>query len=401
MTATNGSHKQHQVVIVGGGSAGITVASHLLQQRPGTDVVIIEPSEKHYYQPLWTLVGGGVFPREESERSEASVMPPGATWIKDAVTEFLPEENKIKTQGGQTIGYHYLVVAPGIQINWNKVKGLEGNVGQNGICSNYSYDTVEYTWECIQNLKSGTAIFTQPSTPIKCGGAPQKIAYLAEDHFRRTGRRSQIEVMFVSASGVIFSVPKYAQALNQAIDRKGMQTLYLHDLVEVRPEAKEAVFKHMQSGEEKVIAYDMIHITPPQGPPDFIKNSPLGNADGWVDVNKDTLQHNRYSNIFGLGDASSLPTSKTGAAIRKQAPTVVHNLMAALEGKPMPDIYNGYTSCPLVTGYGSLILAEFDYDGNSQESFPFNQAEERYSMYMLKKYGLPRIYWHGMLKGRL
>ena len=401
MTATNGSHKQHQVVIVGGGSAGITVASHLLQQRPGTDVVIIEPSEKHYYQPLWTLVGGGVFPREESERSEASVMPPGATWIKDAVTEFLPEENKIKTQGGQTIGYHYLVVAPGIQINWNKVKGLEGNVGQNGICSNYSYDTVEYTWECIQNLKSGTAIFTQPSTPIKCGGAPQKIAYLAEDHFRRTGRRSQIEVMFVSASGVIFSVPKYAQALNQAIDRKGMQTLYLHDLVEVRPEAKEAVFKHMQSGEEKVIAYDMIHITPPQGPPDFIKNSPLGNADGWVDVNKDTLQHNRYSNIFGLGDASSLPTSKTGAAIRKQAPTVVHNLMAALEGKPMPDVYNGYTSCPLVTGYGSLILAEFDYDGNSQESFPFNQAEERYSMYMLKKYGLPRIYWHGMLKGRL
>ncbi|MCB9101542.1 MAG: NAD(P)/FAD-dependent oxidoreductase [Anaerolineales bacterium] len=400
MSANNGSLK-HQVVIVGGGSAGITVAAHLLNQRPGTDVVIIEPSDKHYYQPLWTLVGGGVFPREESQRNEAALIPPGATWLKDAVTEFLPDQNQVKTRSGQTIGYEFLVVAPGIQLNWDKVKGLKGNVGKNGICSNYAYDTVEYTWECIQNLKSGVALFTQPSTPIKCGGAPQKIAYLAEDHFRRSGRRSQIEVMFVSASGVIFSVPKYAQALNQAIDRKGIQTRYLQDLVEVRPEAKEAVFRHMTSGEETVIKYDMIHITPPQGPPDFIKNSPLGNVDGWVDVNKDTLQHNRYPNIFGLGDASSLPTSKTGAAIRKQAPTVVHNLISALSGQPLTEVYNGYTSCPLVTGYGSLILAEFDYDGNSQESFPFNQAEERYSMYMLKKYGLPRIYWHGMLKGRL
>jgi len=398
--SANGQVK-HQVVVVGGGSAGITAAAHLLNQKPEVDVAIIEPSDKHYYQPLWTLVGGGVFPKEASERNEATLIPPGATWIKDAVTEFDPDNNQVKTHDGKTIGYDFMIVAPGIQINWNQVKGLAGNVGTNGICSNYSYDKVEYTWECIQNLKSGKAIFTHPATPIKCGGAPQKIAYLAEDYFKQSGVRSKINVVFASASAVIFAVPKYAQALNQAIDRKGIETRYLHNLIEIRPSSKEAIFKHIQTEEEIVMSYDMIHVTPPQGPPDFIKNSPLGNQDGWVDVNKDTLQHNRYANIFGLGDSSNLPTSKTGAAIRKQAPTLVHNLISAIEGRPLNASYNGYTSCPLVTGYGSLILAEFDYNGKPQESFPFNQAEERYSMYLLKKHALPRLYWHGMLRGRI
>lgn len=399
MTA-NGNLK-HQVVIVGGGTAGITVAAHLLTQRPQTDVAIIEPSEKHYYQPLWTLVGGGVFPREESERDEAAVIPPGASWIKDAVIEFDPTNNAVLTQGGRRVEYNFLVVSPGLKLDWERVKGLKGNVGQHNICSNYTYETVPYTWETLQNFKGGTAVFTQPSPPIKCGGAPQKITYLADDYFRKSGVRDKTDIHFFSGEPNIFSVTKYAATLNKVIDRKGIITHFLHELVEVRPEAKEAVFKDLSSGAETTISYDMIHVTPPQGPPDFVKNSPLANKAGWLELDHYTLQHVHYANIFGLGDGSNLPTSKTGAAIRKQAPTVVHNLMATMAGQPLPDRYDGYTSCPLVTGYGSLVLAEFDYNKAPQESFPFDQSEERYSMYMLKKYGLPRIYWHGMLKGRM
>lgn len=385
-----------KVVIVGGGTAGISVAARLHD----FDLTICEPSEKHYYQPLWTLVGGGIVPKEMSERDEKDYIPANAKWIKEKVVGFLPEENAVKTESGQKISYDFLIVAAGIQIDWDKVKGLTETLGKDGVCSNYSYQTVDSTWEFIRNFKGGNAIFTQPNTPIKCGGAPQKIAYLAEDYFRIHGLRDKANIKFITGTPSIFAVGHYAKALMKHCEETGITTIFKHNLVELRPSSKEAVFHHVETGEELVEKYDMIHVTPPMSAPDFIKQSPLANEQGWVDVNKSTLQHNKYENIFGLGDSSSLPTSKTGAAIRKQAPVLVENLRSLAEGKPLTANYNGYTSCPLVTGYDSLILAEFDYDLQPQETFPFDQSKERYSMYLLKRYVLPPLYWHGMLRGR-
>ncbi|GIU80976.1 MAG: NAD(P)/FAD-dependent oxidoreductase [Acidobacteria bacterium] len=388
-----------KVVIVGGGTAGITVAAQLRRKSKDLDITIIEPSEKHYYQPLWTLVGGGIVPKEESQRDEKDYIPEGVTWIKDAVVEFLPEKNSVVTKEGKHIGYDFLVVAPGIQIDWHKVKGLPEAITKDGVCSNYSYDTVDSTWRFISNFRGGNAIFTQPNTPVKCAGAPQKICYLAEDYFRKKGIRSKAKVKFISGMPKIFGVPKYAEALTKHCQEKEIETIFKYNLTEIRPASKEAIFHHVETGEELIERYDMIHVTPPMSAPDFLKQSPLGNKDGWVDVDKATLQHNRYENIFALGDASSLPTSKTGAAIRKQAPVLVENLLRVIKGNKPSSNYNGYTSCPLVTGYGKLILAEFDYDLNPMETFPFDQSKERYSMYLLKRYILPQLYWHGMLKG--
>ncbi|MGB0388889.1 MAG: NAD(P)/FAD-dependent oxidoreductase [Ardenticatenaceae bacterium] len=392
----------HQVLIVGGGSAGLTVAAHLSNSPNAPQIGIIEPSEKHYYQPIWTLVGGGVFPKEVSERNQADFIPAGATWIKDMVASFDPDNNNVTTQGGETITYDYLIVAAGIQIDWSKIPGLAESVGKpgTGVCSNYSYETVDSTWNNVRNFRGGTAIFTQPNTPIKCAGAPQKICYLAEDHFRKSGIRDRSNVIFASAGGGIFGVKKYATSLNAVIDRKGIDARYKHNLIALHPDKREAVFEQLGGGENVTLKYDMIHVTPPMSAPDFIENSPLAASSGWVEVDKYTTQHLRYPNVFSLGDCSSLPTSKTGAAIRKQAPTTAANLMAVMNGMPLTSTYDGYTSCPLVTGYGSLILAEFDYDKNPKESFPFDQAQERYSMYAMKAYGLPRLYWHGMLRGR-
>lgn len=391
----------HRVVIVGGGSAGITAAAHLAKALPYGSIAIIEPSRKHYYQPLWTLVGGGVFSKQTTEREESAVIPSGTTWIQDAVTEFLPAENILTTQGGKRIRYDFLIVAAGIQLDWEKVKGLKEAIGKDDVCSNYSYEHVDKTWEFIRRFQGGNAIFTQPLPPIKCAGAPQKIMYLADDHFRKVGVRNKTNVIFASAAPTIFAVKKYAEALNQVVARKGIDTRYKHNLVEIRPQSKEAIFENLETKEPVVLKYDMIHVTPPMSAPDFIKRSPLANEAGWVDVDKATLQHVRYPNVFSLGDSSSLPTSKTGAAIRKQTPVLVKNLLATMQGQSAPLHYDGYTSCPLVTGYGKLILAEFDYDLNPKETFPFDQSRERYSMYLLKAYGLPAIYWHGMLKGRM
>jgi len=395
----------HQVLIVGGGTAGLTVASQLLNRENPPDVAVIEPSDEHYYQPLWTLIGGGVFPKEESARPMREVMPKGVTWIKESAASFDPDANTVTTAEGNTYGYDYLVMAAGIQVNWDEIPGIADAVGnpETGVVSNYDYNTCESTWQAIQDFpKGGTALFTEPTTGVKCGGAPQKIMYLADDAFRRQGVRDGSRIAFMKAKGKLFSSPPYEETLYDVVDRKGIELNLMTKLVEVKPDSKEAVFRNLETDEQTTETYDLLHVVPPMGAPDFIADSPLSNEEGWVDVDAKTLQHNTYDNVFALGDNSSLPTSKTGAAVRKQAPVLVDHLMAAIEHvEPTNGAYDGYTSCPLVTGYGRLVLAEFDYDKVPQESFPFDQTEERYSMYALKAYGLPRMYWNGMLKGRM
>lgn len=293
------------------------------------------------------------------------------------------------------------MVAPGIQLDWDAVKGLAGNVGRNGIASIYDFEQCERTWETIRDFKGGTAVFTMPPPPIKCAGAPQKIMYLADDAFRKAGVRDRTRVVYASGTPGIFAVKEFAATLNRVIERKGIETMYLHRLTEIRPQEREAVFEQMESGEEVTLGYDMIHVTPPQGPPDFVKRSPLANEAGWVDVDKHTLQHPRFPKVFSLGDASSAPTSKTGAAVKNQAPVLVENLLAAMAGREPAASYDGYAACPLVTGYGKLVMAEFDYDLKPTPTFPLiDMTKERWSMYQLKRYGLPAMYWRAMLKGR-
>jgi sulfide:quinone oxidoreductase len=396
-----GEELRYKVVIVGGGTGGITVAARLLRKSKAFhgQVVILDAAEKHYYQPLWTLVGAGEVKRETTERDESSVIPDGAVWRKEAIAEFQPEENYVVTEAGTKIRYEYLVVAAGIQIDWGKVKGLPETIGKNGVVSNYSYDYAESTWDAIRNFKGGTAIFTAPNTPIKCGGAPQKIMYLAEDYFRKAGLRDRSKVVFASGGTIIFGVKKYANALSNIVQERNIDTEFFHNLVEIDGDKHEAVFEHLKTHERVSMHFDMIHVVPPMSAPDFIKRSALADANGWLDVNKHTLQHPKFANVFGIGDCTNAPTAKTGAAIRKQAPVLVDNLVAAMNNKPLQEGYHGYSSCPLITGYGRLILAEFDYDNNPQETFPFDQSKERFSMYLLKKEVLPVVYWDGMLKG--
>ena len=393
---------QHQIVIVGGGAAGITVAAQLLAKNSNLDIAIIEPSDKHYYQPAWTLVGGGAYEAEATVKDERKVIPESVTWIQDYCDRIEPENNKVITQNQTQITYEYLVVCPGIQLDWHLISGLKETLGKDGVCSNYAYEQAPKTWETIQKFSGGTAIFTYPNTPIKCAGAPQKIMYLADETFRKQGVRDKSEILYCTATPGIFGVPAYAKPLMEIVQRKDIQLKAKHNLKAIKADTKEAIFDvTTDSGVEEVtIKYDMIHVTPPMSAPDFIKNSPLANAGGWVDVDKDTLQHNKYPNVFSLGDASSLPTSKTAAAVRAEAPVLVENLLALMAAKTLDEKYDGYACCPLVTGYGKVMLAEFDYDKNPSPSFPLDPTKERYSMWLLKKYGLPYLYWNRMLKGK-
>jgi sulfide:quinone oxidoreductase len=392
----------HAILIVGGGNAGISIASQLLRKDASLDIAIIDGAKKHYYQPAWTLVGGGEFDIQDTERDEASVIPAGAAWVQQMVSGFKPDENKITLDDGSDLSYDYLIAAPGIQLNWADIKGLPETLGKNGVCSNYSFKTAPYTWECIQQTKKGKAIFTTPHTPIKCGGAPQKIMYLAADYFQRNKTNTQVE--FWSGGTRVFGVEKYEHTLKKVIARYGINTQFFVKLDEVDGPNKKAKFVGIgeaNKDKEYWVEFDMLHVTPPQSAPDFVKNSPLANAAGWLDVDKHTLQHTKYPNIFGAGDAASLPASRTGAAIRKQAPVLVDNLIAAMQGKLLTTKYHGYSSCPIITGYDKLVLAEFDYNNQPVETFPFDQSKERWSMYQMKKFLLPYLYWNQILPGKM
>lgn len=393
------------VVIVGGGAAGITVAANLVRKSKGLNlhISIIDPADTHCYQPALTLVGAGVTPLNSLFRPVASLIPRGVDWEKKSVSVFYPEQNKVEFSTGTTLSYDYLVVCPGLELNWDKIKGAKEALGRNGVCSNYSPSHAPDTWDNVQNLKPGaTAIYTQPPLPFKCPGAPQKAAYLGADYLRKKGILEQCKILYMVHAPVIFGVPFFARELVKVAQRYGIQVNYQHNLVEIDGPNKKATFEIVggnETGKKYTVQYDMLHVTPPQSPPAVVRNSKLANEAGYVDVDQGTMQHKKYPNVFSLGDACSTPNSKTAAAIRKQAPVVVDNLVAMIRRDKPAAVYDGYASCPLTTAYQKVIMAEFCYGGKVTPTFPLDPRKERRLNWFIKTTGLPAFYWHYMLKG--
>ena len=406
--AESGSPDRHhyQVLVVGGGTAGITAASQLLRARPELDVAILEPSFVHEYQSGWILAGAGLLPYEQTHRPEATLIPEGATWIQDRAAAFEPDAHRVITATGDKLTYDVLVVALGLQLNWSQIKGLPEGLGSQGIISNYSHAHIAATWETIRGFQGGTALFTHPATPIKCGGAPQKVMYLADDLFKATsGVGVNTQVIFCSALAQLYPVKAYNATVECIVERRGIETRLRHNLIEVRPEEQVAVFEVRAEGREpslEEIHFDLLHVVPPMAAPDLVATSPLAikGPGSWVDVDRLTCQHKHFADVFALGDVSSLPTSKSAAAIRGQAPVLVANVLAYLEGRPLEAQYDGYTACPLITGFDRVVMAEFNYDLKPVSSFLIDPTRERWSMWLVETRIFPWIYWNRALKGQ-
>lgn len=391
------------VVVVGGGSAGIGVTASLLKRRPTLRIAIIEPSSEHYYQPAWTLVGAGAYDIAETVRPMAALIPGNAEWIQAAAAVFDPERNKVRLNDGRVIGYRQLIVCPGIRIAWEKVEGLEETLGKNGVTSNYRHDLAPYTWELVQALKSGKAIFTQPSMPIKCAGAPQKAMYLSCDHWLQKDCLDHIDVEFDTAVAVLFGVADFVPPLMEYVKRYHAKLVFNSNLVKVDGTQKIAYFEIKDTDGTLVReakSFDLLHVTPPQMAPDFLRDSPLADASGFCKVNEKTLQHTDYPNIFSLGDACSSPNTKTAAAARKQIVVVAENLLAEKEGREFTAFYDGYGACPLTVENGKVILAEFGFGGKLLPTFPFNPTAPSKLYWFFKQTIFPWVYWNGMLKGK-
>lgn len=405
-TPSDAEDVHHEIAIIGAGAAGISVAASLKARKPGLDIAIIDPADIHYYQPGWTMVGGGIFEAIDTAKTMGSLIPKGVSWIKAAVAAFEPKRNAVILDGCRVVGYDRLVVCPGLKLNWGGVEGLEATLGRNGVTSNYRYDLAPYTWELVKGLKQGRAIFTQPPMPIKCAGAPQKALYLSGDAWRRRGVLKDIDIHFMNAGGVLFGVKDYVPALMEYVQRYDAKLDFFHNLVAIDGPSKTAVFevKEPEKDPRRVeTTFDVIHVCPPQKAPDFIRVSPLADAAGWVDVDQATLRHKEYDNIWSLGDVMNAPNAKTAAAARKQAPVVAENILADMRGREPVAQYDGYGSCPLTVERGKIVLAEFGYGGVLKPSFPawlIDGTKPTRMAWLLKERILPPIYWKAMLRGK-
>ncbi|KAL0937083.1 Sulfide:quinone oxidoreductase, mitochondrial [Colletotrichum truncatum] len=404
--------RSHKVVVVGGGSAGLAISHQLLRTGRFTenDIAIVDPATWHHYQPGWTLVGGGLKNKEELKRRLDTLVDPKLKLYQQSVSTFAPKENLITLGNGDKLGYEHLVVAPGIKIDYGSIKGLpEALANPNSLVSTiYGYETCDKVFRTIEKLEKGNAIFTQPAGAIKCAGAPQKVMWLALDYWKRAGlynpsnpSTSPIKISFATGIPAMFGVPKYSAKLEELRKERGVEGLFQHDLVAV--EGDTAVFARPDGKEQVTRKFDLLHVVPKMGPHAFVKNSPLADAAGFVDVDQATTRHTKYHNVWSSGDASSLPTSKTAAAVTSQAPILVNNLLLAMDGKAPEPKYDGYTSCPLTTEYGKVLLAEFKYGGVPKETFGdligFDQAVPRRAFYHLKKDFFPWVYYNSMVKG--
>lgn len=393
-----------RVVIVGGGSAGVSVAARL--RRAGEDdIVLVDPAAWHYYQPLWTLVGAGVVPIETSRRRQGRLVPRGVAWVRDAVVELDADRRTVVTASGARIGYDVLVCCPGLELAFDLVPGLADALARPAATTNYTAELAPKTAELVRRFRGGRALFCAPGSPIKCPGAPQKAAYLSCDHWQRSGVLADAEVTYATGAGGIFGVPEFARVLEGVVERYGITTRFSSELVEVDPERRTANIE--TSGPEgktrTSLDYDLLWAAPPQRAPGFVREGALGGAGpfGWVPVDRHTLRHIGHPEVFALGDVCDAPTSKTGAAIRRQAPVVAANVIAVLKGREPLARYDGYAACPFTTARGKMLLAEFDYSLTPHPTVPcIDTQQERRDMWLLKRYGLPAFYWQVMLRGR-
>ncbi|XP_055373930.1 sulfide:quinone oxidoreductase, mitochondrial [Condylostylus longicornis] len=405
LSTSNKLHNKERckVLVVGGGTGGCAAAAKLSHRLPKNQVMLVEPADKHYYQPMFTLIGGGMKNLDSSWKYMKKILPEKAKWIQEKVVKFEPSNNIVVTNTNKEIEYDILLIAMGLQLNYNKVPGLVEalSIPDGNVTSIYSPKYVNRHWEALQKFQSGNIIFTFPNSPVKCPGAPQKIVYITEEYLRKHNKRQNSTVTYMTSLPVIFGVKPYADALWEVVKKRDINVTLRKNLCEVKPEQNVAVFQDLDNLTKFIeLEYSLLHAVPPMSAPlELAQSTELVNEAGFVDVHPSTMQHKKYNNIFAIGDCSASPNSKTAAAAAAQTPVVVDHIMAIINGKKLERVYDGYASCPLVTGYSKCILAEFDYDLKPKETFPFDQRKERYSMFIMKKDFMPLLYWHLMLNG--
>ena len=398
-----------RIVIAGAGAAGLTAAAQLAQRLEGAQITLVDARKAHFYQPGFTLVAGGIKPASYVISSTRDYVPSGVELLEEAVAEIDPEGRKVVTATGKPVPYDYLIVATGLRLDYAAIEGMDvEQIGNNGLGSIYhSPEKAAATWQAMSKFadSGGVGVFLRPGTEMKCAGAPLKYTFLTDDHLRRRGNRGKAEIIYNANNKVLFSVPIVHEKVRMLFEERDIRMNYERTLAAIDLGKRIATFKTAEGPVE--LQYDFINVIPPMRAADVVRNSPLpwqeGNwaADGWIEVDKHTLRHKRFDNVFAVGDVAGVPKGKTAASVKWQVPVAVDHLVAQIEGRESQAHYGGYTSCPLITRLGQAMLIEFDYKDNLVPSFPgiIAPLEELWISWVMKTMALKPTYI-SMLHGR-
>ena len=392
--------RHHDVVIVGGGNAGISLAAKL--RRMGChDVAIVEPKQVHHYRPLLSYVGGGMATMEDLTRAQTKCIPDGCTWYADHVTAIDPDRSVVHLSAGRELHYNDVAVCPGSRVDWDAITGSEEAVATPAAATNYLPELAEKTWTMLSSLTAGRAVFVISERHVPCAPVGLKPLFMAADHWRRAGRLGDIDIELLVEGARLVNHDDADRELRAAAEDYG---------VRVRTRATvEAVFAVSQSlrvqtpeGTDE-LTYDALYLAPPHRAPDWVADSDLATpaSDGFVAVDPRTLRHETHPRVWGLGDVATVGTLPSGGALRKQVPVVAHNIAAQRARRTLRH-YDGYSVAPVTTNRRELLLAEFDRDGKPQPTLTTpDLVRPRRSTFVFDRYLEPQIYWHRLLKGNV
>lgn len=398
-----------RIVILGAGAAGTAMANRLTQLLDGASITIVDARKQHWYQPGFTLVAGGLKPANYPVSTTGEWLPSGVSWVEEAAAEIDPVSKQVTTSAGTKVPYDYLVVATGLKLDYAAIEGMSLDlIGKDGVGSVYaSPEHAAMTWVEMDRFteKGGVGLFHRPSTEMKCAGAPLKYTFLTEDYASRKGTRGKTKLVYAAQNKSLFGVPIVSEKVRMLFEERGVDTVYEHVMTAIDPGRKIATFATPEGPKE--LPYDFVNVIPPMAAPDVIRNSPLPWREGpwvnegWVEVDKATLRHKRFPEVFAVGDVAGVPKGKTAASVKWQVPVAAAHLVASIEGREATEAYNGYTSCPLITRVGSAMLIEFDYKNNLTPSFPglIAPLEELWISWLMKEIALKPTY-NAMLRGR-
>lgn len=398
-TSTVDSHERaHQVVVVGGGNGGLSVAGRL--RRAGmTDIAVVEPSQTHYYKPLFSHIAGGTARASEAVRPQADVMPDGVGWIPDAVNAVDPQNRRVHLASGDTLRYDQLILSPGIRNDWDAVPGLDEAMNSPHGASNYDFALARKASQLLRSMRSGTVVFVQAPGPASCAGAAQKPMYQACAYWRAMNVLHDIHVVLLVPTPTIFGIPEIDAELQRSIDEYDIDVRTGTVLHEVDPDERTIVFGS-DEGERQQLRYDLLMVEPPQKAPEWIRASGLADDEGFVAVDPRTLRSTTHPDIWALGDAAGTANSKSGGALRKQTKVLAENLRAVVDGRDPASAYDGYGVCPFTVSRSTAVFAEFDDQLRLMPSLWRSSYRESRMNWIIDRQIFPQVYWHMILQGR-
>ena len=398
-----------RIVILGAGAGGAAIANRLVARLDGARITVVDGSREHWYQPGFTLIAAGLRPASYAVSGTGDWLPRGVTWVQEDAAEIDPEAKRVTTTRGTALDYDYLIVATGLVLDWDGIEGFSLDlVGpEHGISAHYAGpDYAVKSWQALDRFtdRGGVGMFGRPATEMKCAGAPVKICFLGEDIATTKGNRGRCEFVYNAQAQNLFGVPVIHHRVRQIMDERNIAYRYQHVLKSIDPGDRTATYTTPEG--EVTDRWDFINVVPPQRAPQAVRESGLSWEDrwtdqGWIEVSRETLRHARYPEVFGIGDINGVPKGKTAASVKFHLPVVEDHLVAQIAGREGTRIYDGYTSCPLITRIGRAMLVEFDYNDNLTPSFPglIAPLEELWISWLMKEVALKATY-NAMLRGR-